>query len=482
MPNLESVEIRGRAANERVLDALTGCESLQRLKSLALFEADLAPLATLRNLRELELPFLRPAVDDLGALTELTKLSSLQLQWRHPLEDLRPLGQLENLKHLDLFSTARPTGGLNGLDALSQLESLKLVAWGIRDLKPLVGLTNLRNLILEISDSGEISNLGVLAELPNLEELHLKFSRCADHDLSPLGNVHGLKGLTIRSCPTPIDLSPLVNMLGLESISLISCKGEIDLNPLGEITSLERITLYECTAIRDVSPLAKLANLRALDLRECSSASNVGALATLTGLEDFTLPPTITDDDLRKLVDSAAIKDRTGLVLKAPHLTDLSPLASMTKLEKLILEDCYPVDLSPLADLGLTELAFRNCHPRRPRPDDESEQPTDRPTVDAHILEEWDFTPLARLQSLQVLTISHCRFPVDFEPIAELKGLKTLWWDFHDNEFEQLLPVTKLTHLRSLALEGASNITKGEVVRLRRMMPQTHVNGTEIVE
>ncbi len=481
MPNLESVEIRGYATNGRVLGALTGCERLQKLDIYTLQETDLDPLATLCNLRELTLDYTQSGVNDLGPLAELKELSNLRLYWWHSLEGLSPLGQLDHLKHLDLF-TKTPTGGLTGLAALNQLESLEMVIWGNSDLKPLADLAKLRKLVLKILGAEELDNLGALAELQNLEELHLQLSGCTDYDLTPLGNVRGLKSLRISGCPGPIDLSPLVNQQDLASILLISCKGEIDLNPLGEITSLERITLYECTAIRDVGPLAKIANLKALDLRECSSSTNLGALTALTKLEDFTLPPTITDDDLRKLVGSAAIKDRTGLMLKAPHLTDLSPLASMTKLEKLILEDCYPVDLSPLADLGLTELAFRNCHPKRPGPDEESEHSTAVSRDDAHLVEEWDFTPLARLQSLQVLSISHCRFPVDFEPIAELKGLKTLWWDFHDNEFEQVLPVTKLTHLRTLALEGASNITKEEVTRLRRMMPQTHVDGTEIVE
>jgi Leucine-rich repeat (LRR) protein len=481
MPNLKSVRIRGYAANEHVLEALAGCESLEHLECFPLLETTLAPIATLCNLRELVLQNLQCAVDDLRPLAELKELSSLQLRWHHSLEDLRPLDQLKNLKHLDLF-TKRPTGDLNGLATLNQLESLEVVIWGDSDLKPLADLTNLRRLVLKVFDAEELDNLGALAKLQNLEELHLELNRGTDYDLTPLGNVRGLKSLRISSCPGPIDLSPLVKLQELASILLISCRGEIDLNPLGEISGLERLTLYECTAVRDVSPLAKIVGLKFLNLRECSNAANLGDLATLTNLEDLAIPPSITNSDLRKLVQSGLIKNRTGLMLKAPHLTDLSPLASMTKLEKLILEDCYPVDLSPLADLGLTELAFRNCHSRRPQLGDEFEQSTDASRDDTRLVKEWDFAPLARLQSLQDLSISHCRFPVDFEPIAELKGLKTLWWDFHDNDFEPLLPVTKLTHLRYIGLEGASNITKGEVVRLRRMMPQTHVDGTEIVE
>ena len=483
MPNLRSVEVRGRAADEQVLEALAGSDSLQYLRVFNLSATNLAPLGTLQDLRELELPNMRPAVKDLGPLANLKRLSSLRLVWGQSLEDLHALRELGNLKHLDLISATRPTSGLNGLAALNQLESLKLVLWGIGDLKPLAALTRLRKLELAISDSEEIDNLGALADLQDLEELHLSFNRCAIDDLTPLESVRGLKGLKIGRCRNRFALSPLVKQQGLVSVSLISCEGAIDLDPLGEIASLERISLYGCTAIQDVSPLAKLVDLKSLDLRECSNVTNLRALMTLTNLEDLRIPPTVTDEDLRTLVDSGTIDNsQTKLLLKAPHLRDLSPLASMTKLEELSLENCYPMDLSPLADLGLKKLVLRNCYPRRPESGNQSRTMLNEPQSDASRATDWDLTPLERLQSLKRLEIADCHFPINFEPIAQLKGLDTLWWTFHENEFEELLPITTLTHLRALALEGASNISEAEVARLRQMMPRTHVDGTEIVE
>ena len=482
IPNLKSVLIEGYGMAPRSMKALAGCETLESLEIRCPIKTDLAPLATLKNLRDLKLSYVQLPAAELRPLAKLKKLANLDLNWHNPLDNLQPLGSLRKLASLKL-RVGGPELDLRALAELQDLRTLDLSVWGLCDLAPLTQLIDLQSLHLRISNSEKIRNLDALAKLPNLESLSLRLSQCAIDDLEPLRDADKLEGLLVWSCPNLTDLSPLAEIDSLKTVYLNSCHGVSDLELLSRNASLERVGLYGCSGVRDVSPLANIGSLKAIELGKCSNAENLSTLITLPNLESIGIPPTVTDNDLRQLVGaSVAFGSKKGLALKAPLLSDLSPLASMTKLEELSLENCYPMDLSPLADLGLKKLVLRNCYPRRPESGNQSRTMLNEPQSDASRATDWDLTPLERLQSLKRLEIADCHFPINFEPIAQLKGLDTLWWTFHENEFEELLPITTLTHLRALALEGASNISEAEVARLRQMMPRTHVDGTEIVE
>lgn len=159
---------------------------LARVRSLnvsqsKLTELDICLFPHMKELREL---FIGPGeVDDLSALSKLTKLESLRLSL-NPIRDLAPLSELVHLDRLDLAHTQ------------------------IRDLSPLKGLKNLTELLL---DDTPVEDVSPLASLEKLTVLVLKNTRVKD--VRPLKALKALKTLDLRGAP--VDESSAIARPGL---------------------------------------------------------------------------------------------------------------------------------------------------------------------------------------------------------------------------------------------------------------------------
>ncbi len=206
---------------------------------------------------------------------------------------------------------------LEGLQFVANLKELRLRGNPLSDLSPLSGLTTLK----EVELSGEsLSDLSPLAGLTNLEGVG--FWKTSISDLSPLAGLTKLRWLEFKDSPVS-DLSPLVGLTGLKRLETYASK-EPDLSPLKALTSLTRLTVA-ASGVSDVSPLAGLINLEDLTLEANRHISNISALASMKKLE--------------------------YLDLGTNQIVDVSPLADLHNLKRLRLERNNISDISPLDGL-----------------------------------------------------------------------------------------------------------------------------------
>lgn len=160
----------------------------------------------------------------------------------------------------------------------------------------------------------------------------------------------------------------------------------------------------------------------------------------------------LTPEDLAKVTKFSMLSSNIG---PTPVISDLAPLAKLTNLEKLYLDDNKINDLSPLA--GLTNLVVLNL---------EKNFITDvTPLAGMTKLEELqldrnrisDLTPLAGLTSLKKFNAA--TNPIsDLTPLSELKNLEWLGLSFN-GKITDLQPLSGLTNLENLFLQDNSNIT-----------------------
>ena len=143
------------------------------------------------------------------------------------------------------------------LQGLENLSSLAFVG-SVRDLTPLAGLANLRQ--LNLSDNG-LADIGALASLGQLQELGLAGNRVAD-----LSALRGLTRLTLLELNGNLvtSLSPLAGLT--ELLALLAEDNAIaDLSPLADLPTV--FLLLANNAIADAAPLLAMRWLRFVDLR-----------------------------------------------------------------------------------------------------------------------------------------------------------------------------------------------------------------------
>lgn len=203
-------------------------------------------------------------------------------------------------------------------------------------LRELIGIDLLSDVTLVFvgdasARSNSVSDVTPLADLKNLQSLHLARNQISD--LRPLANLRNLTFLLLAEQPVS------------------------DLTPLANLKCLEELYLYG-THVSDVTPLADLKNLKILDLDD-TQVSDLAPLASLNGLEWLFLNNTQVSD----LTPVAKMESLQVLELESTRVHDLSPLARLTRLDDLTLNNTTVTDLTPLASVkSLKVLNFINIH------------------------------------------------------------------------------------------------------------------------
>jgi len=206
---------------------------------------------------------------------------------------------------------------LTGIEALTGLQELYIYGNNsIRDVTPLTGLTELRDLNLA---RNEIEDIGPLAELGGLTSL-------------------SLTGNPIR------DITPLAALTGLTRLQVEQTAGVADLGALSGLASLTRLELAG-NQIVDVSPLAGLTQLRWLSLRDNPGVGDVGPLRHLSRLETLSLAGTSVTD----LASLAYMPHLSTLILEGTPVRDLGALIGLAHLSRLDLRGNRGLtDIQPL--------------------------------------------------------------------------------------------------------------------------------------
>ena len=252
-----------------------------------------------------------------------------------------------NLRAAIAAALGKPSGASLKTEDIARLTRLEADERGIEDLRGLEHATRLERIELR---RNVISDLSPLADLRQLNNIKLRGNQITD--VSPLVKLTNVDWLGLEENQIT-DLSPLKGLVKLSGIG-IAGNPVSDVSPLAGMTSLEGVDALH-TAISDFSPLAKLPGLRWIEFGDNASISKLPSLQGLKTLRRLVIRDTRISDVSG--LDSLS-KTLTELNLERNVISDISPLAKLTRLKRLELNGNIISDVSPLA--GLTNLEHLN--------------------------------------------------------------------------------------------------------------------------
>ena len=337
-----------------------------KLENLALTtSADLAPLATLSNCKNLSLtgPSDTP-LENISVLSGMPQMENLSLSHVISVKDLNFTQNMPNLKSLGLESV--PILSLDGLANHPSLNTLSIDScYELTNGNAIAGLSALQSL-----------HLGVLLydfSLPDLQNLTaLEEVLCNSRYLGHFSHMSSIKSLYCFLDGDEISAEPL---RGMNSLSTLVVSGSMDYisndweNILQDLPSLEKLSILG-------DPLYTLRDYRGLfsgvKVKELIFDKNVIGLAhtpqiplSLSKMEDNNATETLIltqaeiknlDDDSDNFTANAKaflshFKALKRLGLRGNKLENLDCLEGLSALEELDISDNYITDISALRNL-----------------------------------------------------------------------------------------------------------------------------------
>ncbi len=257
---LDSLSDTNPTTGRDKVNSLKGIENCKNLNYLAMggqHFADITPLSTLTELKELyldqswmikdifplinlvkleKLDLMGNLIEDIAPLKNLTELNYLHIT-ENPIKDLSPLSNLKKLEELWLDHTL--DGNLKFITELKNLKLLWMTVCKVNDITPLKDLTNLRKINF---DWNQIIDLTPLSNLKQLEWLYLDKNQVTD--ITPLESLENLSRLRLTNNQIT-DILPLMNNRGLGEGDALEIYG----NPLNEKSINEYIPALRARGI-----------------------------------------------------------------------------------------------------------------------------------------------------------------------------------------------------------------------------------------
>jgi len=168
------------------------------------------------------------------------------------------------------------------------------------------------------------------------------------HNLSGIQNLTGLTDLSLRNRGL-IDIGPLAGLTGLINLNLHT-NWISDISPLAGLTNLVRLRIAE-NPLTDISALSELTELRVLRMHRHGDFIGGQLPRTHMGATGILFTNAVTD--IRPLAKLTKLVD---LNIHTQEISDLSPLSGLTSLVELRLAGNSFTDLGPLR--GLASLQY----------------------------------------------------------------------------------------------------------------------------
>ncbi len=216
---------------------------------------------------------------DLAPLAELKELKELHLRTEGPL-DFSGLGKMIKLETLALDTKDGEV--ISGLDGLFSVKTLVNSGDGSIDLSMVAGMKKLETLRIE---NKSIADFTPLQQMRALKELKLSRTKFPQDSLAQIAGLKKLNFLLVESTQL-VDLSPLANMKALTNLALNDC-GIEDISVIGKLSKLTALSLNG-NKIADITPLAGLRKLEALYL-DHNQIISVGPLEKLSKLRALSI-------------------------------------------------------------------------------------------------------------------------------------------------------------------------------------------------
>lgn len=375
-------------------------------------DMDLSFLSGLTNVKSI---FINGNISDLSFLSGMTGLQSLNLNVSPSLEelDLSFAANMTELTQLEIHNYSQDTVFVTDLTPLAGLTRLQILSIPaeVKSLAPLAGLTELRSLNLYTRNGNSsyypLTDISALSGMTKLASLNIGLGDVKD--LSPISGLANLTQLYLYgnfNCPDLQFLSGLAKLTNL-SIELGDVK---DLSPVSGLTSLTDLQIYGNFSCSDLQFLSGLTKLRTLQIRP-NNGEGTTPLTSLKGLENLTELRELHVNGLGNLTDVEPLANLTKLTalslpyrdysVNEPPALDLSGLSGLTKLQTLGVNSSV-VSLEPLR--GLTDLRSLQINADWQNPVESLE-------------------PLSGLEKLSSLSVYPLRKGADQSPVAHVKDL-----------------------------------------------------------
>ena len=305
---------------------------------------------------------------------------------------------------------------------LNSKKELNLSEKGLSNISDIGALANLTNLQTLNLSGNSISDIGALANLTNLTELNLSGNSITSIG-GALANLTNLQTLDL-SGNSISDIGALANLTNLQTLNL-SGNGIIYIGALASLTNLQTLKTLNLSSnnISDISALGNLTNLQTLNLSN-NNISDIGALASLTNLQT--------------------------LYLSNNNISDISALGGLTNLTEL--DWSYNKNISIGALANLTNLQTLNLSGNG-------------------IIYIGALASLTNLQTLKTLNLSSNNIS-DISALANLTNLQTLY--LSNNNISDVSLLGNLSGLRYLYLSN-NNLAEQQVEELRQKLLQAQI-------
>ncbi len=241
---------------------------------------------------------------------------------------------------------------LKGIGELTNLRYLYIDGSRLSDISHLSALTNLQE--IEITDGDYLVDLSVLSKLENLTSIHLECKKVKN-----LGFVKGMKLERFSLEGSMIqDISALESSIEtLEYLSLMDNSDVTDYSLIGEMHNLSQLELK----VKTDAILPSFENLQKLIYVHANYFENIGCLADAKNLEEIWLEQCV----MYELEDLTKLKSLAYLTINDTrnYVDSLAPLTQMKSLIYLDISDTtifgYVEDI--LGIPNLEELYMDNC-------------------------------------------------------------------------------------------------------------------------
>ena len=219
-----------------------------------------------------------PVLAGIENMSGLTKLD-LSVDYSYTI-DLAPLAGLKNIKDLKIIS--EKTKNLDKISEMKSVKKLMLHSMDEEDLSFLSEMTGLEELSLMYVNSSFGPSLQYLKNVKRLfiSDITDRADASRIYQMETLEELHFM-GVSVTT-------RGIENLKKLKYLNIILCSYS-DLSGLKKCGALEKLIIYNCvTPEFDAKDIEGMTGLKYLDFN-CSEIENPEALKTLTGLEDLKL-------------------------------------------------------------------------------------------------------------------------------------------------------------------------------------------------
>ena len=522
MQNIKELDASNTGISD--LNPIAYYTNLERLNVSGTKVDSLNAIAGLANLTDLR--FNKSKVSDLLPVKGLQKLTILQLSGS-PVKNIAPVSTLNKLVRLDIQQTE-----VSSLDSISHLPSLQLLFCDqtpITDLRPLEGLPALKRIYCDASGvkKPEVLRFGlkrpgvlVVFESEELSKWWIELTAEWKRVFIALGSISanpGKEELHSLIVKTKVDISgnqkilnidPVDKFMNLQSLNIAGTQ-IISIEPIKDLVDLNNLNLSE-TRITSLSALRNLKNLEVLNLDKLP----VTALDPIYGLSNLNLvlmdgiqAPAPLKDSLRRKIPNCLVVYQTdslqrwwnnlspdwktifGYPTSVPNriqlhqiqnlkeltfkdnvrVTDLIPLKTLDRIQKLQFSGTAVTDLSPLTTQK--DLLILKCSNNPIQVLDPLKQLPNLVELDIEGTPVRSLEIVQNLKNLQVL----CAGGTQVKTIKYLKTLTALQrLEIFNTRIGSLSSLEAIKTLKLLRCYN-SNIGKREVGRFKEAHPECEV-------